>query len=98
MIDTHIIPHKDALIALDLASTSIQTQLDEGITLTNNDTYLKLKTLFQFNQINSKFAEMILQSVKAEGIRQTMTTQPIHIRHLASTPNNTNLTENSNQS
>jgi len=98
MIDTHIIPHKDALIALDLASTSIQTQLDEGITLTNNDTYLKLKTLFTFNQIDSKFANLILESVKAEGIRQTMTQQPIHIRHLASTPNQTNLTEkNHNQ-
>jgi hypothetical protein len=93
MIDTHIIPHKDAILALDLASTAITTHLDDGITLTNNDNYLKLKNLYTFNKIKSKFADLVLQSAKAEGIRQTMMNQPIHIRHLASTPNDVNLSE-----
>jgi hypothetical protein len=93
MIDTFIIPQKDAIIALDLASASIRTELDEGITLTDTDSYLRLKNIYTFNMINSKFADLVLQSAKAEGIRKMMTKQPIHVRHLSSTSNSSNLSQ-----
>lgn len=93
MIDTFVIPQKDAIIALDLASASINTQLDEGITLTDTDSYLKLKTFYSLFQINSRFAELVLESAKAEGIRRTMMKQSLHVRHLSSSSNKENFSQ-----
>lgn len=93
MIDTFVIPQKDAIIALDLASASINTQLDEGITLTDTDSYLKLKTFYTLFKIESRFAELVLESAKAEGIRRTMMKQSLHVRHLSSTNNSNNLSQ-----
>jgi len=80
MIDTFIIPRKEAILALDLVSASLLDNVDEGIALSNTDTYLRIKTLYHFNSINSKFADLVLQSAKAEGLRQMFTRQPTHVR------------------
>ena len=96
MIDTFVIPQKDAIIALDLASASINSNLDEGITLTDTDSYLKLKTFYTLFKIESKFASLVLESAKAEGIRRTMMKQSLHIRHLSSNQNQSNLSEYTN--
>ena len=52
MNDTVFIPHKDALLALDLVSASLQDSLDVGITLSNTPDYLRLRNLFLFNKIS----------------------------------------------
>ena len=80
MIDTFIIPRKEAILALDLVSASLLDNVDEGIALSNTDTYLRIKTLYHFNSINSKFADLVLQSAKAEGLRQMFMRQPTHVR------------------
>jgi 16S rRNA U516 pseudouridylate synthase RsuA-like enzyme len=91
MIDTFIIPKDEAIIALDLASASISQRFESGITLSNNPNYLKLKNIYSFNQINSKFASLILQHSKEEGIRQMLEKQSFHIRQLATETNSIDL-------
>ena len=80
MIDTFIIPRKEAILALDLVSASLLNNVDEGIALSNTDTYLRIKTLYNFNSINSRFAQLVLESSKAEGLRQMFMRQPTHVR------------------
>tara|TARA_Y100000287_G_C14180317_1_gene334572 strand:- start:391 stop:693 length:303 start_codon:yes stop_codon:yes gene_type:complete len=92
MINNFIIPRDEALIALDLASATISKQFESGITLSNNPNYLKLKNIYTFNQINSKFANLILQHSREEGIRQMMEKQPFHIRQLSTETTQSNLT------
>lgn len=85
MIDTFIINRDEALMALDLASASISKQYDAGITLSNNPNYIILNNVYSLNQINSKFANLILNMAKDEGIRQMMEKQSFHIRQLSTT-------------
>ena len=85
MIDTFIINRDEALMALDLASASISNQYDPGITLSNNPNFIILNNVYSLNQINSKFANLILNMAKDEGIRQMMQKQSFHIRQLSTT-------------
>ena len=84
MNDTVFIPHKDALLALDLVSASLQDSLDVGITLSNTPDYLRLRNLFLFNKISGPFAQLALKASLDEGIRQNMVSQPIHVRNMSS--------------
>ena len=67
MIDTFIIPRKEAILALDLVSASLLNNVDEGIALSNTDTYLRIKTLYNFNSINSRFAQLVLRLLQSRG-------------------------------
>ena len=84
MDDTIFIPHKDALLALDLVSSSLQKSLDIGITLSDSPDYLRLRNVFTFNQIKGKFASLCLQASLEEGMRKMFQNQPIHIRNMSS--------------
>jgi hypothetical protein len=83
MNDTIFIPRKDAILALDLVASSVQNGLDEGISLSNNNSYLRLKNLYTFNGVKSRFADKVLQASLDEGKRQMMTRQPTHIRFMS---------------
>ena len=84
MDDTVFIPHKDALLALDLVSASLQKSLDVGITLSNTSDYLRLRNIFKFNKISGPFASLCLTASLEEGMRKMYQSQPIHIRNMSS--------------
>lgn len=87
MDDTIFIPHKDALLALDLVSASLQNSLDVGITLSNTPDYLRLKNIFTFNNISGPFANLCLNASLQEGMRKMFQNQPIHVRNMSSKTN-----------
>lgn len=93
MNDTVFIPHKDALLALDLVSATLQSNLDVGITLSNTPDYLRLRNIFLFNKISGPFSQLALKSSLEEGIRQMMTSQPIHVRNMSSSNNDNSIVE-----
>ncbi len=92
MVNNFIIPKEEAIIALDLAASTISSKFESGITLSNNSNYLKLKNIYTFNKIESKFSNLILQHSKEEGIRQMMEKQQYHIRQLSTETTQPNLT------
>ena len=96
MNDTVFIPHKDALLALDLVSASLQSSLDIGITLSNTADYLRLKNIFTFNRISGPFAALALQASLDEGMRQMFTKQPIHVRNMSSRSSDDSVVRHSN--
>lgn len=93
MKDTVFIPHKDALLALDLVSTTLQSKLNVGITLSDTPDYLRMKNLFLFNKITGPFSQLALSASLEEGIRQMMTKQPIHVRNMSSINNDNSIVE-----
>ena len=79
-IETFIIPVNEGVLALDLVSASLNSNVDKGVALSNTDSHLRLKTVFGFAQIDGPFAQMVLAASLAEGQRQMFMRQPIHVR------------------
>tara|TARA_A100001037_G_scaffold73710_1_gene65956 strand:+ start:7168 stop:7431 length:264 start_codon:yes stop_codon:yes gene_type:complete len=63
-----------------MVSAGIAQSQDEGISLSDSNDYLRLSNIYQFHGIKSRFADMVLQSAKAEGRRLMMMRQPFHVR------------------
>lgn len=89
MTDTFIIPKQEALLALDLVSASQSIHLPEGIALTDNDSFLRLHSIYLFHGIDNQFSKLVLSSLLAEGQRQMMMRQPIHTRIQSTIPPDT---------
>lgn len=87
MRDMLVIPTDEAKLALDLVASQMMIQEEDGVTMNNSSEYGRLKNLYTFHGIKSKFANLVLQSVKVEGRRKMFERQPIHIRCLATTGN-----------
>jgi hypothetical protein len=90
-LDTLVIPTQDAIIALDLAASSIMRGEDEGVALSDTSDYIRLSNVFQFHRITGPFSRMVLNAAKKEGKRQAMKRQPIHVRMMNTLPQDSSL-------